>query len=194
MDSLETKQLLAALQSGSKSAFERVYRRMAGKLFHYVNNRISEKAVSEEIVQEIFVLLWAKKPQFETLSALESYLYKAAKFLVLNFMRSEKVRDRYLEHFSLFVVQKYDNSVEEIMNMVDLKAVIDQYITQLSPKCKEAFRLNRYKHKSIKETAELMNISTRTVENYITQALRHLRKNLSHYQWLLLMSSIFTSI
>lgn len=183
MENLETKDILTAFQNGSTTAFEQIYSRMADRLLHYVNSRVYDREISEEIVQEIFVSLWLKKTEFDSFPALEAYLFKASKYQILNHMRSEKVRQRYAEHFTLFFAQEYDNNTEQLMDMTDLKAVIEQHITQLPPKCQEAFRLSRYRHKSITETAQLMGISTRTVENYITQALKHLRKNLSHYQW-----------
>lgn len=187
MESLETKDLLTALQNRSTVAFETIYHQMADRLLRYIDSRIHDSAISEEIVQEIFVSLWLSKAEFESLSALEAYLFKASKYQILNHIRSEKVRHRYIEHLALFVAQEYDNSVEQFMDMTDLKAAIEQHIRQLPPKCQEAFRLSRFMHKSIAETAQLMGISTRTVENYITQALSHLRKNLSQYQWTVLM-------
>lgn len=187
MENLETKHLLNALQNGSKSAFETIYHRLADKLLQYINSRVRDREVSEEIVQEVFLSLWLNKTEFESFSALEAYLFKASKYQILNYIRSEEVRNRYAEHLTLFFAQEYDNSVEQMINMEDLKAVIEQHIEQLPPKCQEAFRLSRYMHKSIAETAELMGISTRTVENYITQALTHLRKNLTHYHWIMAM-------
>lgn len=187
MENLETKDLLTALQNGSRSAFETIYHRLANKLLHYINNRVHDRAISEEILQEIFLSLWLSKADFESFSALEAYLFKASKYQILNYIRSEKVRHRYAEHLTLFFAQEYDNSVEQMIDLTDLKAVIEQHIEELPPKCQEAFRLSRYMHKSIAETAELMDISPRTVENYITQALKHLRKNLTHYQWIMAM-------
>jgi len=187
MENLENKDLLAALQNGSKTAFETIYHRLADRLLQYIHNRVRDRLISEEIVQEIFVSLYLSQPGFQSYSALEGYLFKAAKYQILNHIRSEKVRQRYTEHLALFVAQEYDNSIEQLMDMNDIKAAIEQHIKQLPPKCQEAFRLSRFMHKSITETAQLMGISTRTVENYITQALRHLRKNLSQYQWTVLL-------
>jgi len=187
MDNLETRDLLTALQNGSTVAFETIYHQMANRLLSFVNSRVHDRAVSEEIIQEIFVSLWLGKASFESFSALEAYLFKASKYQILNYIRSEKVRHRYAEHLALYFVQEYDSHVEQMMDMTDLKAVIDQHIAQLPPKCQEAFRLSRFMHKSIKETAQLMGISSRTVENYITQALKHLRKNLSQYQWTMVL-------
>lgn len=184
---LETEDLLTALQSGNKAAFEAIYNRMAAKLLQYVNSRVHDRLISEEIVQEVFVSLWIRRKELGMGVALEPYLFSACKYQVLSYIRSEKVRHRYAEHLTLFATQQHDNSAEELMNLADLKAVIEEHIAQLPPKCQEAFRLSRYTHKSITEIAQAMGISTRTVENYITQALKHLRNNLSHYQWLLMM-------
>jgi len=185
MKLLKTKDLLTEPRSGNPAAFETIYRQMAARLLHYVDSRIRDVAVSEEIVQEIFVSLWLSKADFNSMNALESYLFKASKYQILNHIRSEKVRSRYIEHLALFVAQKHDNNVEQLMDMRDLNAAIEQHIQMLPPKCQEAFRLSRFKHKSIAETAQLMGISTRTVENYLTQARKHLRKHLSQHQWVI---------
>src|SRR5690606_15640268 len=135
MQGLETTDLLTALQDRSTAAFSIVYHQMADRLLHYVYKRVHDITISEEIVQEIFVSLWLSKAKFEAFSALEAYLFKAAKYQILNHIRSEKVRHRYTEHLALFVVQEYDNSVEQLIDMADLKAAVEQYIGQLPPKC-----------------------------------------------------------
>jgi len=94
-------------------------------------------------------------------------------------MRSESVRNKYAADFSLFAQKYRDNSLEELMDVNDLQQVIHEKIAELPDKCQTAFRMSRLEHASISEIAKRMNISTRTVDNYITQALRHLRTHLN---------------
>lgn len=107
--------------------------------------------------------------------------------LMLSHIRSEKVRSRYAAHLSNFLAHRLENNVKDGVDLADLYAVIEEQLAVLPPKCRQAFRLSRFSERSISEISAEMNISTRTVENYITQALRHLRKQLRQHQWLLLL-------
>jgi len=189
----DNTQLLEALRSGDASAFERIYLQMGEQLLHYVHSRIQNRAVSEEIIQEIFISLWMRRHDLSIRTALEPYLFSAAKHKILSHIRSEKVRRRYAEHFALFVAQHHANMTADLLDVADLEAVIEERIATLPPKCQQAFRMSRFAHKSIAEIAEEMDISARTVENYITKALKYLREALSRGQWTFVLIGLFLS-
>jgi RNA polymerase sigma-70 factor (ECF subfamily) len=170
--------ILTRLRGGDEKAFECLYDHFARRLYGYVYSRVRLKDASEEIVQELFVALWSKRESLHISSSLESYLFSAAKYKILSFMRSEHVRRKYALEFTLFLSNHYDNSVQELTDLHDLQQTLDEKIAELPAKCQTAFRLSRIEHEPIPRIAERMNISTRSVENYITQALRHLRTSL----------------
>lgn len=182
----EDSRLLVALQADDPTAFETIYNHMASKLLHYINSRIQNREQSEEIVQEIFVSLWVRRQEIDIHNSIEAYLYAAAKYQLLNYIRSESVRNKYAEHFALFTSMQSENT-EELINLTDLKTAIEEHVSQLPPKCQQVFRLSRFTGKSIQEIADEMSISTRTVENYITQALKHLRQALAQYPWTIIL-------
>ncbi|WP_090609392.1 RNA polymerase sigma-70 factor [Parapedobacter koreensis] len=182
----EDSRLLIALQNGDTDAFDSIYHRMAGKLLQYIHSRIHNKEYSEEMVQEIFVSLWVRRQEIDIHSSIDAYLYAAAKYQLLSYIRAENVRHKYAEHFAIFASMQSENT-EELINLTDLKTAIEEHVSQLPPKCQQVFRLSRYSGKTIPEIAQEMSISTRTVENYITQALRHLRQALSHYPWIVVL-------
>jgi len=170
--------ILTRLSAGDEKAFECLYDHFARRLYGYVYSRVRLKEPSEEIVQEIFVALWSKRESLHVNGSLESYLFGAAKYKMLSFMRSEHVRKKYALEFTLFLSNHYDNSVQELADLNDLQQTLNEKIAELPEKCQTAFRLSRIEHEPIPRIAERMNISTRSVENYITQALRHLRTGL----------------
>ena len=61
---------------------------------------------------------------------------------------------------------------EEIQRVVNEK---------LPDKCRTIFILSRIENRSNPEIAEILNLSTRTVENQIYRALKILKKNLKNY-------------
>ena len=80
-----------------------------------------------------------------------------------------------------FLTEQYENPTEDLINSKELKETIESVISELPERCQLAFRLSRMEHKSIAEIAEIMEISPRTVENYITQSLKHLRSSLGDF-------------
>ncbi len=178
---LTDPELVERLNSGKREAFETIYARYAKNMLTYVYKRVKLKPISEEIVQEIFISLWSKHRTLEIKTSLEAYLYGACKYKILTYMRSDLVRKRYAADFLVFITDKYDNSVEEFMNLADIREIIETGIRELPDKCQMAFRLSRMDYLPIPEIAQKMNISTRTVENYLSQALRHLRSTLGEF-------------
>lgn len=180
------------IQSGDQKAFEFLYNCFADRLYNFIYSRVRLKEQAEEIVQEIFVSLWNKRDDLQINNSIESYLFGAAKYKILSFIRSEQVRKKYAEEFTLFASERYDNSVEESNDLQDLQLTLNKKISELPEKCQTAFLMSRMEQESIPRIAAKMNISTRTVENYISQALKHLRTSLG--ELLVVIEFLFVSL
>lgn len=190
MNSLDSI-LLSALAKDNEKAFENLYIKYANSLLHFVGNFIKDKEISENIVQEIFTSLWVRRHTLNIEGNFEYYLKSAAKNKVISHIRTEKTHQKYIEHFQLFIAQYQVDHIEKHFNAEELKTIIKNTLQSLPPKCAKAFYLSRFEHKSLDEIADEMQISKRTVENYNTQALKHLRQILKDYQWLIAL--FFTS-
>ena len=171
----------SCLKADDCQSFEVIYAQLAGRLYQYIYSRVRQRDISEEIVQEIFVSLWQKHHSTEIEQSVEAYLFGAAKFRILSYIRSESVRRNYAKSFSAFAATQFDNSVEESIDVSDLEQSISRSIASLPQKCQTAFKLSRIEHQPIAKIARQMNISRRTVENYLSQALRHLRVTLGEF-------------
>ena len=112
---------------------------------------------------------------------MNSYLFGAAKHRILSHIRSEGVRKKYAADLALFAAEHIDNSSEELLELKDLQQTIEDRISELPEKCQTAFRMSRMEHEPIQHIAARMNITNRTVENYISQALKHLRTSLGEF-------------
>lgn len=178
---LNDSDLLILLRKGEARTFELIYERFSGRLYHYINNRVNSKEVSEEIVQEIFLSLWGRRATLNITTSLEAYLFGAAKFSILTYIRSENVRKKYAAHFGSFSDDHVDNSHQEMMEVMDLRYCIERSIAALPERCRTAFHLSRIENEPISRIAERMKISHRTVENYLSQALKHLRTSLGQF-------------
>ena len=173
-----------------EKAFEALYDRLEPRLYRYVYSKVRIKEVSEEIIQEIFLALWAKRDTLTISMSIEAWLFGAAKNKILNFIKSRTVRERYAADFALYASERFDNSNEEILHLNDLCKAIEESISELPDHYQTAFRLSRMQHQPTQRIAEHMKISPRTVENYISAALKHLRISLDRVMFLIIVSKM----
>lgn len=185
------EELVRKMRTGDTAAFEEIYRHYWEDLFRYLYNRLHYHAVSEEIVQEIFLSLWEKRSSLTIHTSLSSYLFRAARYRMLNHIRAEKVRESYAADFLEAQISLISDPMgPQLRYAEDLKNIIEEKLCDLPPKCQTVFRMSRQQHIPNQEIAEELKISKKTVENYLTIALRHLRMHLAEYMTSLMLFSV----
>lgn len=170
--------LVNLMKQGNALAFQKIYTIYWEKLFAYTYNRLHVRETSEEVVQDVFLSLWAKRESIIISSSLSAYLYAATRHRLLNELRSLKVRKAYASDYAAFVKNLHDNSNIERQEVIDLEHSIETSVSALPEKCQAVFRLSRQEHIPNNVIAERLKISTKTVENYLTQALKYIRTSL----------------
>lgn len=167
--------LLRQLATGSAAALEGIYARYAAALFGYARKRIGEVEACEEIVQELFISLWERREYLGHVTNLKAYLYQGVRFRTVNHIAHSTVRVQYAKYYEAFA-ERYDTVTEEKLNLLDFNETLERSLSSLPENCQKVFRMSRMEHLTIPEIAERMQLNPRTVENYITQALKHLRE------------------
>lgn len=183
---LKDSELFALISEGNEEAFVEIYARYARRLKQFVFGYIHEKETSEDLVQDIFIDLWRRHETLPLDTAVDKYLFRAAKNQVLNYIRSSDVRKKYIAHFNQFLASRFDNSNEETQIVNSLQSKIDRCIAELPWTWQQAFRLSRFENVRIQEIAQRMRVSPRTVEGYLSKTLAHLRASLTELMTLLI--------
>src|SRR5690349_21094012 len=110
-EKLSDMELCALLIKSDNGAFEEIFNRYWSALYSAVYKRVKSHEKAEEIVQDLFTLLWAKRENIRIHTSLAGYLFTAVRYLVLNHIQKELVRESYKS--SLDLAQAYDNSTED---------------------------------------------------------------------------------
>ncbi|MCE7040368.1 RNA polymerase sigma-70 factor [Dyadobacter sp. CY312] len=171
------KGTVGLLQSGNWGAFEHIYNTYWSKLYLSAYGILRDKQACEDIVQDVLVQLWLKKDS-ASIDSLPSYLHTAVRYQVFKAIKAGKVKLALPDDIELSADR---NEVEDMLVSEDLDAVLDNHIARLPDKCREVFLLSRKKHLSIAEIAEQMHISTKTVENHLSNALGRLRTGMGDF-------------
>ena len=71
--------------------------------------------------------------------------------------------------------------MEDELSAADLKEFIKRMVGGLPPRQQEVFKMSRDEHLTYKEIATRLNISEKTVERHINEAIKFLKKNIMLY-------------
>ncbi len=159
---------------------ETLFRQNFRPLTVYAMQFVRDKAVAEDIVQELFVNLFEKKETFQSKTLSKSYLYKAVHNRCINHNKYQKLRKEINP-----VIQESMSQVPE--DPLQLSAFIEfqdkflQVLEELPPKSRQVFEMNKMEGIKNQEIADSLKLSKRTVQKHIYLALKRLRKKLFKY-------------
>ncbi len=167
------EELIIRIREGERPAFAEAYHRYVSSLLRYVTGRIGSREEAEEMVQDVFVSLWARHDSL-TISSLRHYLFSSVKYKIIRHISHSRVRKKYEEHYRLFETV-YENVEEHERDPERIRLLLEKGLAQLPERCRAALKLRLGENLSNSDIAMRMNISKGTVENYMVTALQHLR-------------------
>jgi RNA polymerase sigma-70 factor (ECF subfamily) len=185
MESIDELFLLSKLKEGDIKALEVIFNKHYGNLCLYLLLLFKNELLVEHIAQDIFIYLWEKRETIEIKTSLESYLYTAGRYKALNQIRDAK-RHEIIRKNMFAPDAEYINELDSILEVHELKKIIEEAINTLPARCQQIFRLSREEDLSYKEIAELLNVSVNTVEGQMAIALKKLRTILKPFYFQLL--------
>jgi RNA polymerase sigma-70 factor (ECF subfamily) len=169
--------LLDRLRVGDTAAFDAIFRAWYAPLVRLAEGMLRERAVAEEIVQDVLLELWRRRESLVLDGSPQAYLFQATRNRALNHIRHLRVRQQgepqVIAEMSRTVVGDAQLVEEEI------ETALRDAIDALPPRCREVFELSRVRGLRYAEIAETLGISVKTVEAQMGKALRTLRERLA---------------
>ncbi|HEY5823298.1 MAG TPA: RNA polymerase sigma-70 factor [Cyclobacteriaceae bacterium] len=182
---LDDKVLAQQIRDGDANAFEKIFNSHYGMLCLFARKMTGDMDQSRDIVQEVFVTLYAHRNDFQINTSLKSYLFKCVYNSCLNKIKQQKIHKTHHEYLQQ---QSPIVDVQDLMIQAELEEKIRIAVDGLPEQCRKIFTMNRYGGKKNAEIAEELGISIRTVETQISKALTILRLNLSEFLPTLIMA------
>ena len=168
-----SEEIGSALPNDEQQWFQLLFKQHASDLYHLAYNHLRSRVEAQEIVQNCFLKFWEKRHEIgPEASAAKGYLYTSAYHAILNQVRrqhywvyEECPEDLVVEHESQSTGLEYEQ----------LNDLYTTALAQLPVKRRQIFAMSRQQGLSNAKIAQELNISIKTVENQMTQALKFLR-------------------
>lgn len=171
------QELIALIAKDNREAFAALYQRYWDKVFAVALHRLGDVHEAEEVVQEIFLSLWARRNSLKLTHSLQTYLSVAVKYRVINHLARQYRRQLHLNELTNTAPAILNNTVEWL-NEKELRSQLEKGIGALPEKCRIVFLLSREENKTYAEIAAELNISQKTVEAHMGKALSTLRQSI----------------
>jgi RNA polymerase sigma-70 factor (ECF subfamily) len=169
-------QRLAGLQHTDGEAFmEALYRAYYRSLATAAYRVVQDKAVAEDLVQEVLLNVWKNRDTLAITSTYQAYLTRAVMNAALRHTTRQK---RQVAWDEASLPESGRNTTDEHVHGQEAEAAVAVALAALPPQCRAVFLLSRQDGLSYQQIAEALEVAPKTVENQMGKALRLLRQGL----------------
>ncbi len=161
--------------SCEEKTFRSLHTTLARELRNFALLRGFSIQSADDLVQDAFYKLWkyCKKVPPENARA---FLYKVIRNKLINDRKKEQTALAYIEHSDTARVNHEDGQFA--MEEKEFKEALLKAIDDLRERPRMIFLMNRIEQKTYVEISEILDISVKTVEKHMHNALKSLRKYL----------------
>ena len=181
--------LLQQLAQGDKRALQQLFDTYYVSLCRTALRLVHRSEIAEELVQDVFIYLWEKREGLRITSSVSAYLFRAVRNRSLNHLKSRAAQ---YDWAATIEDDQHPtaSSPTERLQVAELEEALEQALQKLPQKCLLVYSLSRYEELTYREIAEQLDVSVKTVEYYMGQALKFLRQHLAPYGYLFIGSTL----
>ena len=168
--------LVLRAQTGDREAFDELLKSVQVPLFRYISRLTGEQALAEEILQEVFLIIYRKIGWLENAEVFRAWAYRIASRETFKHLKKER---RWAERIDEEVLQTIParNEKGEIYEP-ELIEKIPELLSALSPASRAVLILHYLDEMSLSETAAVLGINLGTAKSRLTYGLHSLRQKL----------------
>ena len=184
-DSLTDAEIMLKVAGYDSKALEQLYDRYAPILYTLIKKIVTEKETAEEILSDVFVLVWRQIDQFDfKTNNVYTWLVTLARNKAIDVVnrKNGKLLPEYDEDYEKeFILPKLSPEIEpmELNGVMNKKERIEKALASLTDAQKYVLELSYYGGMDQAEIAGKLNIPTVTVKSKLQVAFGNLMKKVS---------------
>ncbi|OQP59567.1 hypothetical protein A3860_36875 [Niastella vici] len=189
-------ELIRAFNEGKEEAYVRILKKFDKAILFYAGKFIKNQQEKEEIVLDVFAILFKKHSCFTSLLGIKSFLYVATRNACLNSLKKYK---RAYKKYGEVIPIPDDLNIEDLGGdpfsgflLNELKLKVESIVDSLPAECRKIFGMYYYDGKTTTKIANELGISKATVSTQLRIARKKLRPHLLDFLILLLIITIMS--
>ncbi|WP_316792422.1 RNA polymerase sigma factor [Pedobacter frigoris] len=167
--------LLSLLKEDNNDAFNEIYARYWDVVYAVACKKLLDKEEAKDVVHDMFLLIWLKRNSIQITTTFAGYIYVILKNKLTDLSRRRILQ---LKH-SNETIKSESGTEENVFERYASKDMVSQLqleIENMPVGMRKVFLMSREEQLSVNEIANKLSISSQTVKNQITSALKRLRE------------------
>ncbi len=166
------------IANGDQQAFKKIFDIYSQKVYNYSLKYLHSDSLAKNAVQDIFLKIWENRIILPEIKDFNNWLFRILRNYLINTLKKAASEKQILDEIkSSFVYD--DEAVKN--NLLEKERLLDRLhvsISELPAQRQKVFTLCHFKNKSYSEIADILNITTSTVNDHMVKAMKYLRKTL----------------
>lgn len=154
-----------------KQNIETLYENFRKPLLRYINYKVSDSFVAEEILNDVFFKASTSLDTLKEYTKIQSWLYKIATNLIIDYYRKQKVPTMELQEHTVLEDEK-----EEASTMQELNCCLDEVLNQLPTAQSHSLKALYFDELTQKEYAEHRNLNLSTVKSHVKRGKESMKE------------------
>ncbi len=164
------------------AAISLLFRQYYSLLCSHAVRYVSSKAIAEDIVSDIFYEFQVDQRYRTITSSYKAYLFTMVRNRAFDHVRAEMRHTTSLDNAEL-IPAHITQSPDSITQYEELYHDVENAINAMPLKRRQIYVMHRFDGKKYQEIADELNLSLRTIEAHVYQAMRQIR-NILKDKWL----------
>lgn len=167
-------QYVRRLALDDHTAYKELFMKYFPKVKYFISHLIKSDSIAEELSQDVFMKIWEHRERIASVGSFNSYLYRMAKNISLNYLEHKHIEELYWEKHE----GQTEFSLEEDFYAKEIALLEELTVNNMPTQRKTIYEMSRRKGFSNDEIATELGITKKTVENHLNLALKEIRKTL----------------
>lgn len=158
--------------SGDDNGLVEIIRDYKDGLIFFLNGFTRDINAAEELCEDTFVKIAVKKPQFDGRSSFKTFLYKIARNIALDYIKTHK---QHISIDDIGEISSDERSLEISYIREEQKITLHRAMEKLKPEYRQVLWLTYFDDLSNKEAAAVMRKSVHGIETLVYRARKALK-------------------
>lgn len=160
--------------SNAESVYMEIFKILFKPIRKFSFGILKSLELSEEVASDVLLMIWQQRDKLTEVKNIKHYAFVAARNKSLNLLKQHIGKEVIsLDEMDMDIELKSPNP-EAIFIQGEMKLKLENAIATLPKQCKVVFQLVKEEGFSYKEVADILGVSTKTVDAHLVNAMKKL--------------------